>query len=56
MSVKEWINREGILSVPIINLICNLSDLSLLYFWGKKAFIFLLQNILAMLMSRLEIL
>lgn len=32
MSVKEWVNRTGILSVPIINLFYILSDFSLLYF------------------------
>lgn len=38
MSVKKWVNRTGILSVPIINLIYILSDFSLLYFKEKKAF------------------
>lgn len=52
MSVKEWVNRTGILSVPITNLIYILSDFSLLHFQEKK--LFFLQSILEMLMSSLE--
>lgn len=47
MSDKEWVNRTGILSVPVINFISILIDCSLLYslsFLEKASFFFLPPN------------